>query len=160
MGALEQAIEQAILKHAGKLQVKQVLSGVAKDVGELTCTVERQDAPALYDVRLNAIDDDLESYFTVYPAEGRQVLVAIIENMKTEAVLIRCSEVQKVKAKIGTTELELDTNGFLFNRNDENLQKVMTDLIAEVQKIIVVQGTSPNVPALESIKNRMKLILK
>ena len=160
MGALEQAIQQAILKHAGKLQVKQVLSGVAKDVGELTCTVERQDAPALYDVRLNAIDDDLDSYFTVYPAEGSEVLVAIIENMKTEAVVIRCSEVQEVKAKIGTTELKLDANGFRFDRESENLQQVMTDLIAEVQKIIVVIGTSPNVPALEAIKHRVKKILK
>jgi hypothetical protein len=160
MGALEQAIQQAILKHAGKLQVKQVLSGVAKDIGELTCTVERLDAPALYDVRLNAIDDDLDSYFTVYPVEGSEVLVAIIENMKTEAVVIRCSEVQKVKAKIGTTELELDANGFRFDRESENLQTVMTDLIAEIQKIIVIQGTSPNVTALDNIKNRMKKILK
>lgn len=160
MGALDQAIEQAILRHAGKLQVKQVLSGVAMEVRESTCTVERQDAPTLYDVRLNSIDDDLESYFTIYPAEGSQVLVAIIENLKTEAVVIRCSEVQKVKARIGTTILELDADGFRFDRDEENLQAVLADLIAEVQKIIVVTGTSPDVPALESIKERMKLILK
>ena len=160
MGALDQAIEQAILRHAGKLQVKQVLSGVAMKVGESTCTVERQDAPTLYDVRLNSIDDDLESYFTVYPAEGSQVLVAIIENLKTEAVVIRCSEVQKVKVKIGTTILELDADGFRFDRDEENLQAVLSDLITEVQKIIVVTGTSPDVPALKSIRERMKLILK
>ena len=160
MGALEQIIEQAILKLSGKSQLKQVLSGVAKDVGELTCTVERQGAPSLYDVRLNAIDDDLESCFTVYPAEGSEVLVAIIENMKTEAVVIRCSEVQKVKAKIGTTELELDTDGFHFSRSDESLKTAMGDLVAEIQKIIVVQGTGPNVAALSGIKDRINQILK
>jgi hypothetical protein len=160
MGALEQIIEQAILKLSGKSQLKQVLSGVAKDVGELTCTVERQDAPSLYDVRLNAIDDDLESCFTVYPAEGSEVLVAIIENMKTEAVVIRCSEVQKVKAKIGTTELEIDADGFRFGRSNEDLKAAMGDLVAEIQKIIVVQGTGPNVAALTGIKNRIDQILK
>ena len=160
MGALEQVIEQAILKLAGKMQLKQVLSGVAKDVGESACTVERQDAPALYDVRLNAIDDTLESCFTVYPAEGSEVLVAIIENMKTEAVVIRCSEVQKIKAKIGTTEFVIDTDGFRFSRSNEDLKTAMGDLVTEIQKIIVVQGTGPNVPALTGIKNRINQILK
>ncbi len=160
MGELEQAIEQAIRKQSGRLQVKQVLSGVATDVGESTCTVERQGSPSLFDVRLNAIDDDLQSFFTVYPAEGSVVLVAIIENMKTEAVVIRCSEVQRIKAKIGDTELELDGDGFRFDRNDENLQTVISELISEIQKIVVVVGTTPNVPVLESIKERLKQILK
>ena len=160
MGALEQVIEQAILKLAGKMQIKQVLSGVAKDVGESACTVERQDAPDLYDVRLNAVDDNLESCFTVYPAEGSEVLVAIIENMKTEAVVIRCSEVQKVKAKIGASELEMDADGFRFGRSGEVLKAAMGDLIAEIQKIIVVQGTGPNVAALTGIKNRINQVLK
>jgi hypothetical protein len=160
MGALEQAIERAILKISGKSQVKQVLSGVAIDVGELTCTVKREGAPSLFDVRLNAIDDDLDNYLTVYPAEGSAVLVAIIENMKTEAVVIRCSEVKKVKAKIGTTELELDSSGFGLNRANQNLKDVISDLIAEIQKIIVLTGITPNVVALEAIKTRMKTILK
>ena len=160
MGELEQVIEMAIRKVAAKMTVKQVLTGTAKDVGELTCTVEREGSPSLLDVRLNAIDDDLESYFTIYPAEGSAVLVAIIENMKTEAVVIRCSEVEKVKAKIGTTVLELDASGFRFGRNDENLRIIVEDLITEIQKIVVVVGTTPNVVALESIKTRMKSILK
>ena len=129
-------------------------------MGESTCTVERQDAPSFYDVRLNAIDDDLESCFTVYPAEGSEVLVAIIENMKTEAVVIRCSEVQKVKAKIGTTELEINADGFRFGRGNEDLKAAIGDLVAEIQKIIVVQGTGPNVAALTGIKNRINQILK
>jgi len=159
MGELEQAIELAVKKVASKMQVKQILSGTAIEVGELTCSVEREDSPTLFDVRLNAIDDELESCFTVYPAEGSAVLVAIIENMKTEAVVIRCSEVAKVKVKIGTLEMTIGAEGLKLNRSDENLQNVLTDLIAEVQKIIVVVGTSPNVETLESIKNRLKKIL-
>jgi len=160
MGELEQAIEMAIEKVSGKKVVKQIFTGIAKEIGDLTCTVEREGSPALFDVRLNAIDDELESYLTIYPAEGSAVLVAIIENMKTEAVVIRCSEVEKVKAKVGTTVLELDATGLRFGRSDENLQKVLEDLIAEIQKIVVVIGTSPNVAALEVIKNRMKTILR
>ena len=130
MGGLEQAIELAVRKISGKIQVKQILSGRAVEVGELTCTVEREGSPALFDVRLNAIDDDLESYFTVYPAEGSDVLVAIIENMKTEAVVIRCSEVEKVKMKIGDRTLVMDSSGFAFDGTElvDWMQKVSNDM--------------------------------
>lgn len=129
MGALEQAIEEAIKASGAKFQVKQILVGVAKEVGETTCTVEREDAPTLYGVRLNAIDDDLQSYVTIYPVDGSSVIVAIIEGLKTEAVLIRCSEVAQVKLKIGKQTLIIDKDGAVFNGGDNGLAKV--DVLTE-----------------------------
>lgn len=134
MGELEQAIELAVKKVAGKMQVKQILSGTAVDVGDLTCTVEREGSPALFDVRLNAIDDDLESYLTIYPAEGSAVLVAIIENMKTEAVVIRCSEVAQVKMKIGDQTLVADKDGFVFNDGTNGMVK-LAEMVSWMQKV-------------------------
>jgi len=134
MGELEQLIEQAILKHSKRLVIKQVVSGVAKNVGETTCDVERENSPVLYDVRLNAIDDDLESFLTVYPAEGSAVLVAIIENIKTEAVVIRCSEVQKVKFKTGSISMMADANGFVFNDGSNGLVKI-AEMVSWMQKV-------------------------
>jgi hypothetical protein len=115
MGALDQAIEEAIRRHAEKRQIKQVLIGVAKDVKDTTCTVEREGAPTLNDVRLNAIDDNLETYLTVYPAEGSNVVVAILENLVTEAIVIRCSEVAKIGLKIGAITLVIDKDGIVMN---------------------------------------------
>ncbi|NDV93537.1 hypothetical protein D0T84_01220 [Dysgonomonas sp. 521] len=115
MGQLEQTIEQAIKSQAGKMQIKTVCWGVVTEVTETTCTVERDEAPTLYDVLLNAIDDDLQSYVTVYPEVGSNVLVAIVENLKTEAVIVKCSEVEKVKIKIGEQTLIMDKEGFVFN---------------------------------------------
>jgi hypothetical protein len=120
MGQLEQAIGNAIKSQAGKMQIKTVCWGVVTEVTETTCTVERNEAPTLYDVLLNAIDDNLQSYVTVYPKEGSNVLVAIVENLKTEAVIVKCSEVEKVKIKIGEQTLMMDKEGFVFNagKND------------------------------------------
>lgn len=160
MGGLEQIIKQAIRKHAGNIQVKQVLSGVVSDVGESTCTVEREGSPTLFDVRLNAIDDSLESCFTIFPKPGSRVLVAVIENMNAEAVLLRCSEVERVKVEIGDTKFDIDASGFTILRDEESLLEVLSDLITELQKVVVVVGTSPNVPELELIKQRLKQILK
>lgn len=130
MGELEQAIERAVKKLFGGAQVKQVLAGIAKNVGERTCSVERDGSPTLLGVRLSAIDDSLNSYFTVYPAEGSTVLVAIIENMKTEAVVISCSEIEMIKLKAGERTLVMNSNGFVFDGTNliEWMQKVANDL--------------------------------
>ena len=129
MSQIEQAIQQAVQSIAGRAQVKTVCWGVAKDVTEMSCTVVRDQAPELYDVLLNAIDDDLQSNVTVYPKEGSNVLVGIIENLKTEAVILKCSEVEKVKVRIGEQTLVIDKDGFVFN---EGLNKGMVKLVEMV----------------------------
>lgn len=89
-----------------KHQVKTVQVGQAVEVNNLTCTVKREGQPDLLGVRLNAIDDDLQTYVTVVPKENSSVLVAVIENQKKEAVVICCSEVEKYIGKFGDTTLE------------------------------------------------------
>lgn len=130
MGALEQAIAKAIQAQVDRLHLKQVLSGTIKEVGETTCTVEREDAPTLYDVRLNAIDDDLQSYVTIYPAKDSSVIVGIIEGLKTEAVVLRCSEVDRVKVKIGEQTVVIDKDGTVVNGTNvmQWMKKVYSDL--------------------------------
>lgn len=115
MGALEQAIEKAIQAHVDRLRLAQIITGTANEVGETTCTVTRDDAPELTDVRLNAIDDNLQSFFTVYPKKGSNVLVGIIEGIKTEAVVLRCSEVESVKFKTGENTFVFDSSGMKLN---------------------------------------------
>lgn len=152
MGALEEAIEQAVRKIAGKMQLKQVLTGTASEVTETTCTVIREDAPTLHDVRLNAIDDDLQSQFTVYPKDGSHVVVAILEGVKTEAILLRCSEVEKAKIKIGTQTLTMTADGFVFNGGDlggmVKINELKTQLAKATKRIDdVIAALQNGVPA-------------
>lgn len=115
MAQVEQAMKMAIGAIAGKHQLKGVVSGVAVNVRDTLCDVEREGAPTIYDVRLNAIDDDLQSYVTIVPKEKSNVLVAVIENLKTEAVVVRCSEVQKVLIKVGANTAVMNDDGLVFN---------------------------------------------
>ncbi|MDR0833855.1 MAG: hypothetical protein LBN93_06685 [Candidatus Symbiothrix sp.] len=122
---MEQAVQWAMRSQADRMQIKQIISGTATNVGETTCDVEREGAPVIYDVRLNAIDDNLESFVTIYPQTGSFVLVGIVENMNTEAVVLRCSEVEKVKVKIGEQRFIVDKDGFVFNEgNNKGLLKL------------------------------------
>lgn len=130
------------------------------DQGNDTCTVERDDAPKLFKVRLNAVLDDIANKTVVYPAVGSKVLCAIIGNDKKEATIIKYSEIDSVATKIGDTNYLVDTNGYKIQRGDNNLKQLLNDVISEIQKIIVVQGTSPDVAALEEIKEKINKVLQ
>lgn len=135
MSQVEQTILQALQGVAGQSQVKAVCWGVAKEITDTSCTVERFEAPALHDVLLNAIDDDLQSYVTIYPREGSNVLIGIIENQRTQAVVLRCSEVEKLKLKIGDQMLEIDKEGFMFNGGLHNGMVKVKEMVDWMAKI-------------------------
>jgi hypothetical protein len=150
MGQLEQAIGYAIKSQAERALVKTVCWGVATEVTETTCTVERDEAPTLHDVLLNAVDDDLESHVTVYPKAGSNVLVAIVENLKTEAAVVKCSEVEKVKIRIGEQTLTINREGFVFNDGKNgglvkigNMVDWMQKLHADLQTLKTLLLTHP-----------------
>ena len=147
----EQAAENAIRAVIHKYQVKEVLHGTATNVGETACDVEREGAPTLYGVRLNAIDDDLQSYVTTYPAAKSDVIVGIVEGLKTEAVLLRCSEVAQVKIKIGEQTLVMNEDGVVMNGGTNGLVKA-DELKTQLDKLSkrvddVISAITNGVPA-------------
>ena len=109
-----------IKKMVGNQLIKTVIIGTAVNVTDTNCTVQREERPDILDVRLNAIDDDLETYVTVVPKENSNVLVAIIENEKKDAVVITCSEVEKVMWKCGSSSLEFKDGAITFNGGDND----------------------------------------
>ena len=135
MGQVEQAMKEAMRIIAENYQIKGVVSGTAVNVRDTLCDVEREGAPTIHDVRLNAIDDDLQSYVTVVPKEKSNVLVAVIENLKTEAVVVRCSEVQKVLLKIGTNTAVMNDDGLIFNDGENDGLVKIEDLVKKLNAI-------------------------
>lgn len=115
MAGLEDLMQEAIEKTAKRLLIKAIVVGKATDVTDTKCNVVSDGDPDIIDVRLNAIDDDMQTYFTVVPAEGSYVLAGIIENETTEAVVLRCSEVQKVICKIGDLTFVFDKDTIKYN---------------------------------------------
>ena len=106
MADIDKALWDLIQSLSKKAVIKTIQVGAAADVTDTTCTVKREGQPDLLGVRLNAIDDNLETYATTVPKTDSSVLVAIIENIKTEAVVISCSEVEKIIWKCGNAKME------------------------------------------------------
>lgn len=118
---------------------------------------------------MDAVDADGLEYFDVLlgvdsqavkPKVDADCLIAIVENDSATSVLISADEVEEVQLTIGETKLLVDEEGYKVEQADENLKTVLTNLIEEIQKIVVVVGTTPNVLALEEIKVRLGKILK
>ena len=121
------------------------------------------------DQTMTAVDGDGLEFFDVLlgvgtaavkPVIGTDCLIAIVEGDEATAFLLFADEAEELYLKAGETQVIVKDDGCVIERGSENLLDALTDLIAEIQKVVVVVGTSPNVAALEAIKTRMKGILK
>jgi hypothetical protein len=84
-----------------------IIIGFAKNVNDLTCDIERFEAPTIHQARLNALEEPADgSYATIVPKEGSTVLAGIIENDQGEAVVLSCTEIEKIIWKAGNSTLE------------------------------------------------------
>jgi hypothetical protein len=109
-----------------------------------TCSV-RIDDLTVTGVRLRAVINGDKDRLLVTPKVGSYVLAVDLSGGDYRSLAV-----------VSVSEIDSVT----FERGGQNLFDVMSDFIDEVAKIIVVQGTSPNVPALMQIKARLNTLIK
>lgn len=134
--------------------------GKVVKITEDTCEVEREHLPTLLDVRLNAVVGSFDSSFVVYPKIHSEVLVAAIENNPQETAIVKYTEIDKVAIKIDDFEFDADKQGLKVKNKGESFKTIVNDLINELNKILVIQGNTINVPAMNAIKERFNKVLK
>lgn len=162
MAGIEDTIERLLTLTAEKAIASLVLLGTASNVNKDndTCDVIIDEGFVLHEVRLRSVIDEGKSKMVVYPKEDSHVLVLMMGSRKMDGCLIKISDPEEIRVSMDEQETVINKDGVVFNNKGENLNTVLADFITEVTKIIVVQGTSPNVPALEAIKQRLNTILK
>lgn len=87
--------------------------GKVKSVNQdkMTCEIDLQTAPDVYDVRIRAAIDSVAKGVLIVPKVGSIVLVATIEDKITSAFIVLYTEVESINL---TTEAELHLNGDSF----------------------------------------------
>lgn len=105
-----------------------------KRLANVTVTV---DELTLFDVELGLGDFDRR------PKVGSKCLVLLTEHSKTGGYLLAAAELE----------------GLQIMSQNESLKDVLNDLIDEVNKILVVHGTTINIAAMTAIKQRLNKIL-
>lgn len=140
----------------------QCFSGTVTQVDEDQHTVNITDLDGFefYDVRLKAAQGSGDRYSILYPRIGSTVLVSMIGNDQNTLFVSMVNEVDKIAGAIGTINFKADANGYEIKAQGESLKDVLNDYIDEVNKIIVINGTTINVTNTTAIKTRLNKILK
>ena len=147
----EDAVRQALVEFIGKhisVCFVGVVSDNSKAESEGFVTVRYNDLP--FDVRVQAVTNKTDLGIVPVPAEGSEIFCVSEGNSENSFVAVAFTKLDKIKCD----------SGIKIEGLNENLFTVLSDFITEVAKIIVVQGTSPNVAALTQIKQRLNKILK
>lgn len=164
-------------------QIRQALKDMAKDHGPAVsniakvksvnentalCVLVDEDGQEILDVRLRPVLSDKKSFILV-PKVGSYVLAVRVED-DDDWMIIAADEVTKVGYYIGNTIIEIDAAGFLFQKENETLKKIMVDLIGAI-KAMSFAVTTPdtltgntttlnNVPQFTEIETRINQFLK
>ena len=137
MSELDEILKQAI-KAVGKKGKKfTLIVGTVESIEGDTCTVDYYE-----DVQLNAIIDDLESQFTIYPKVGSEVILGRIEG-KDAMFVVRFSEIDKVTIKIGTMLFEMKDGKFSISSGAVNLKSILNDAFDQLTQSIITTPSGP-----------------
>lgn len=130
--SLESVVQEAIERTAKAIIPVMVTEGtvVSVDKQKNTCKVEREDLPELFNVRLNAIETPGNEVFTIYPKQGSNVLVILIENDRTDGFIISATDIEESIFNGGS-------NGGLIKITEQTtkLNTLVNELTAELTKI-------------------------
>lgn len=111
----------------------------------------------VWECTYNSLLENENDKLVLYPKLGSMVTIGFIN--RESAVIVSVSDVEKVYFKQGKSEMIFDQGGFEFNRDGENLKKVLNEfqtnfgkLCDELAKVVVSVGVTPDVPAIQAIK--------
>ena len=149
------------LAESGNELYAKIVEVTAVDKDAKTCDVKPIDGSSeIFDVFLNL--DETTGQFRE-PIIG--ALICIVFITKETAVAVNYSELKQHNVKIKDTEFTIDENGFLLRKADENLAKLMDDLLKEIRLMKFTTNTGStitlvNEPKFLAIQNRFKNLLK
>lgn len=111
------------------------VSNIAKvksvDEAKAICVLVDEDGQEFFNVRLRPVLSDKKSFILV-PKVGSYVLAVRVEDDE-DWMVIAADEIEKIGYYIGNTIIEIDTTGFLFQKDNETLKKLMVDLIGAIK---------------------------
>jgi len=93
------------------------------------------------------------------PVVGALCLIGLVENQSANAFLIEASELEELVIIVGESQINIKDSGISLKRGEETFKTILNDFINEVNKIIVVNGTTINVGAVNAIRDRLNNVL-
>ncbi len=152
---------QALGKTGDEVYAK-VCEVIEVDTSKKVCDVKPIDGGAeLFDIPYSA--DVQGDGLVLHPKKGSNVLVVFLD--KHNAQICNVSELDKLYLKIGGVEFRIDATGFMLKKQNENLKKLMADLLKEIKLMVFTTNAGPtiellNKPAFTLLETRFNNLLK
>ncbi|MBB6274738.1 hypothetical protein HDF26_005220 [Pedobacter cryoconitis] len=135
---------------------------VAVDLKGMTCDVQPIDGSSkILGVHLQTDSD--HGGFLLIPKD--KSLVSVIFINKETAVLANSGELTSATFQIEKTKFEMTSEGFLLQKEQETLKKLMLDLLAAIKLMTFTTNMGPTIKLINeaqftAIENRFKSFLK
>lgn len=152
-GELEEYFKNAIKLMGNKRKKFTLIIGTVKSLQDNTCVVDYYE-----DVQLNAIIDDVNSQYTIYPKVGSKVIIGRLEDSDS-VFLVKCSEVEKVTIKIGDLLFEMKDGKFSIKNENANLKSILNDAFNQLDNALIVTqsgGSGAFSPTDKAVFNQLK----
>ena len=137
MSEIDQLLVQVIKGNTKQTKGFVLFVGTVKAVEGDTCTVDDYE-----DIRLNAIIEETDSQFTVYPKVGSKVVIGRLKNTNSMFV-IGVSEIEKLIIKIGDQLLEMKDGKFAIKSANISLKSILNDGFDQLGKAIIMTPSGP-----------------
>ena len=129
----ESKIVADLLRDIVNADTYEIVQGIVKEVGNLTCNVEIDEGIVIYNVRLNVITtSDMGVVFT--PKVGSPILIARIE-LGQDYQVLQCTELDKIQLRVGGLLFEIDRDKIFMNEGKQGGLVLINPLKAELTKI-------------------------
>lgn len=170
---LVELIRKVMIKNMPVMSSTGIVSNIDED--KRVCDIKVSDEITLFECRLNAIIDSYDSNVLIVPKDGSQVAYTLVENQDTNAIVIGYTEIDKVIVKIGSLSVGIEAESVKIDGGDtgkisilnksQNLSKLLSELIDEINKLTVPtsagpSGTPVNAAQFTLIKDKLSQLME
>ena len=170
---LIELIRKVMIKNMPVMSSTGIVSNIDED--RRVCDIKVSDDITLFECRLNAIIDSYDSNVLIVPKDGSQVAYTLVENQDTNAIVIGYTEIDKVIVKIGSLSVGIEAESVKIDGGDtgkisilnksQNLSKLLSELIDEINKLTVPtsagpSGTPVNAAQFTLIKDKLSQLME
>lgn len=159
MSEFEEIFKNAINSTRKKKGKFTLIIGTVKAIEGDTCTVDVYE-----EVQLNAILDNLESQFTIYPKIGSKVVIGRLDN-DDDMFVVRVSEIDKVTIKISDQLFEMKDGKFTIKSGAVNLKTILNNCFNQLKTAVITTPSGPgqfspvDILAFEEYNNQVNQLL-
>ncbi len=117
------------------------------------------------DVQLASIINESNQKFYLFPKEDSSVIVSPINEDLHRLYVEAYSEIESLSLVIDKVQFQVDKDGFLLKKENENLKKLMADLIKAIKNLKFTTNNGPtinliNLADFTALEDRFNQFLK